>query len=147
MQTIHRLYIVSKLCNIPSHKGNWAAWLLFPSWIVSTKSSDFKWWRHQMETFSALLVICAGIHRSVTRSFNIFFDLHLNKRLSKQWWGWWFETTSRPLWCHSNDSMTLTHPKIDLNLMNEQHRKILNGINIGSRNFFKLSSLCVNRKK
>ena len=27
-----------------------------------------------------------------------FFDLRLNKRLSKQWWGWWFETPSRPLW-------------------------------------------------
>ena len=22
-----------------------------------------------------------------------FFDLRLNKRLSKQWWGWWFETS------------------------------------------------------
>ena len=27
----------------------------------------------------------------VTRSFDIFFDLRLNKRLSKQSWGWWFE--------------------------------------------------------
>ena len=40
--------------------------------------------------------------RPVTRSFNIFFDLRLNKRLSKQWWGWWFETPSRPLWRHCN---------------------------------------------
>ena len=32
--------------------------------------------------------------RPVTRSFDIFFDLHLNKRLSKQPWGWWFETPS-----------------------------------------------------
>ena len=28
--------------------------------------------------------------RPVTRSFDVFFDLHPNKRLSKQWWGWWF---------------------------------------------------------
>ena len=28
----------------------------------------------------------------VTRSFDVFFDLRLNKRLSKQLWGWWFET-------------------------------------------------------
>ena len=28
------------------------------------------------------------------------FDLCLNKRLSKQSWGWWFETPSRPLWRH-----------------------------------------------
>ena len=41
-------------------------------------------------------------HRPVTRRFGVFFDLHLNKRLSKQWWGWWFETPSRPLWRHCN---------------------------------------------
>ena len=40
--------------------------------------------------------------RSVTRSFDLFFDLRLNKRLSKQSWGWWFETQSRPLWRHCN---------------------------------------------
>ena len=30
--------------------------------------------------------------RPVTRSFDVFFDLRLNKRLSKQSWRWWFET-------------------------------------------------------
>ena len=39
---------------------------------------------------------------NATCSFDVFFDLHLNKRLSKQSWGWWFETLSRPLWCHCN---------------------------------------------
>ena len=38
--------------------------------------------------------------RRVTRSFDVFFDLRLNKRLSKQSLGWWFETLSRPLWRH-----------------------------------------------
>ena len=61
------------------------------------------WWRHQMETFSALLALCAGnspvpgefpAQRPVTRSFDVFFDLCLHKRLSKQTWGWWFETSS-----------------------------------------------------
>ena len=33
--------------------------------------------------------------RPVTRSFDVFFDLCLNKWLSKQSWGWWFETLSR----------------------------------------------------
>ena len=65
------------------------------------------WWRHQMETFSALLGICAGnspvsgefpAQRPVTRSFDIFFDLRLNKSLSKQSWSWWFEMLSCPLW-------------------------------------------------
>ena len=36
--------------------------------------------------------------RPVTRSFDVFFDLRLNKRLSKQPWGWWFETRSWSLW-------------------------------------------------
>ena len=30
--------------------------------------------------------------RPVTRSFDVFFDLCQIKRLSKQWWGWWFES-------------------------------------------------------
>ena len=64
-----------------------------------------------METFSALLAICAGnspvpgefpAQRPVTRSFDAFFDLRLNRQLCKQSWGWWFETPSRPLWRHSN---------------------------------------------
>ena len=51
------------------------------------------WWRHQMETFSALLAICAenspvpgefSAKRPVTLSFDVFFDLRPNKRLSKR---------------------------------------------------------------
>ena len=41
--------------------------------------------------------------RPVTRSFGVFSDLRLNKRLSKQSWGWWFETPSSPLWRPCND--------------------------------------------
>ena len=75
-------------------------------------SSRERWWRHQMETFSALLAICAGnspvpgefpTQRPVTRSFDVFFDLCLNKWFSKQRWGWWFETLSRPLWRNRNE--------------------------------------------
>ena len=40
--------------------------------------------------------------RPVTRSSDVFFDLRLNKRLSKQPWGWWFETPSWSLWRHCN---------------------------------------------
>ena len=52
------------------------------------------WWRHQMETFSALLALCQWnppvtgefpSQRPVTRSFDVFFDLHLKKRLNKHW--------------------------------------------------------------
>ena len=40
--------------------------------------------------------------RPVTRSFDVFLNLRLNKRLSKQSWGWWFETLSCLLWRHRN---------------------------------------------
>ena len=43
--------------------------------------------------------------RPVTRSFYVFFDLRLNRRLSKQPWGWWFETPSWPLWRQCNVQM------------------------------------------
>ena len=39
------------------------------------------------------------------RSFDVFFHLRLNIRLSKQSWGWWFETPPRPLWRHCNGSI------------------------------------------
>ena len=71
-----------------------------------------------METFSALLAICAGnspvpsefhTQRPVARSFDVFFDLRLNKRLSKQSWGWWFETLSCPIWRNCNGSLQGCH--------------------------------------
>ena len=83
--------------------------------IISIQIADFEinvfdkhltWRRHQMKTFSASLALCAGnsqvtsefpSQRPVTWSFDVSFDLRLNKRLSKQSWGWWFETTSWPL--------------------------------------------------
>ena len=78
----------------------------------------FPWWRYQMETFSASLALCVGnspvtgdfpSQRPVTRSFHVFFDLCLNKRLSKQSGHRWFETPSRSLWRHSNgDGLVVT---------------------------------------
>ena len=73
----------------------------------------YTWWRHQMETFCALLALCAGnspvpgefpAQRPVARSFDVFLDLGLNKRLSKQSWIWWFEAPSCPLWRHCNET-------------------------------------------
>ena len=70
--------------------------LLALSVYFSTTQNVVAWWRHQMETFSALLALCAGSspvtgqfpsQKPVTRSLGVFFDLHLNKRLSKQSWG------------------------------------------------------------
>ena len=62
-------------------------------------------------TFSVLLELCAGnspvtgefpSQRPVTRIFDVFFDMRLNKRLVKQSWRWWFETPWRSLWRHCN---------------------------------------------
>ena len=84
---------------------------------ITYRSDTFAstWWRHQMETLSGLLAICVGnspvtgefpAQRPVTRSFDVFFDLRLNKWVSKQLRDWWFETPSRPLWRYCNESMT-----------------------------------------
>ena len=86
------------------------------------------WWRHQMETFSALLAICAGnspvpgefpTQRPVTRSFNVFFD----KRLSKQSWGWWFETLPCTLWRHCNDKSYCRSVTVDTQSANLRLRE------------------------
>ena len=86
-----------------------------------------------MEAFSALLAICAGnspvpgefpTQRPVTQSFEVFFDLHLNKQLSKQSWGWWLEMLSRPLWRHRNETK-YNHSKLTLMLnLFQKHKNI-----------------------
>ena len=43
--------------------------------------------------------------RPVTRSFDVFLDVRIIKRLSKHSWGWWFETLSHPLWRHRNGTL------------------------------------------
>ena len=86
--------------------------------VIGDSLFTWPWWRNQMDTLSALLAICArnspvtvefSAQRPVTRSFDVLFDLRLNKRLSKPWWGWWFETPSGPLWCHCNDQKIVIH--------------------------------------
>ena len=67
------------------------------------------------EFFSALLAPCEvnspvtaefPSQRAVARSFDVFFDLRLNKRLSKQWRCRGFETPSRSFWRHCNGIST-----------------------------------------
>ena len=94
--------------NAYTFSGNFAV----SRWHRSELKSMFTWWRHQMETLSALLALWAGnspvtrefpSQRPVTRSFDVFFDLCLNKRSSKQSRRWWFDTPSRSLWNHCNN--------------------------------------------
>ena len=69
----------------------------------------------KLKLFPALLAICAvnspvrsefPAQGPMTQSFDVFFDLRLNKRLSKQSWGWWSETPPRSLWRQCNENIT-----------------------------------------
>ena len=88
--------------------------------FVHVSYMKLSWWLHQMEIFSALLALCAGnslvtskfpAQRPVTRSFDIFFDLRLNKRLSKKSLGCWCETPSCSLWRHCNYGQCRSLPR------------------------------------
>ena len=92
-----------------------------------------------METFSALLALCAGnspvsgeflAQRTATRSFDVFFDLHLNKRLSKQSWGWWFQTLSSPLWRHCNEPLPTSPVKLTRHCLTRWISKLLGSFEI-----------------
>ena len=87
---------------------------------------SYTWWRDEMEASSALLALCAGnspvtgefpAQRQVTRSFDVFFDLRQNKRLSKQSRCWWFETPLRLLWCHCNVALMCFYLQTTVNCL------------------------------
>ena len=92
-----------------------------------------------MEAFSALLDFCEGnspvtgkfpLQTPVTRSFDVFFDLRLNKRLDKQWRRRWLETPSRSLWYHRNEFGVQLCPNSH-NKHNEScHLSAIAGVNI-----------------
>ena len=94
-----------------SSRCQWVNYDYFTVRYSTSKELCTSWWSHQMETFSALLALCVGnslvtgefpSQRPVTQSFDVFFDLCLNKCLSKQSWGWWFEMPSCSWWCYCN---------------------------------------------
>ena len=87
--------------------------ILFQCWLyeICLDGRCFVWRRkHTRYIFRIAGHLCGELtgHRWIPRikandaELWCFFDLRLNKRLSKQSWGWWFETPSRPLWRHSN---------------------------------------------
>ena len=122
---VHRSQRESNIRPFPCHGVIiwWKCIFIGPSMVGAEETNDYhiygitqNWpdprWRHQMETFSSLLALCVGnspvtsefpSQRPVTRNFDVFFDLCLNKRLSKQSRRRWFETSSRSLWRHCND--------------------------------------------
>ena len=73
--------------------------------VIMQNHGDIINWKH----FSRYWPFVRAIHRPpVTHPHQgqwrraLMFDLRLNKRLSKQSWGWWFETPSPSLWRHCN---------------------------------------------
>ena len=88
------------------------------------------WWRHQMETFSALLALCAGNspvpvnspHEGQWRGALMFSLIYVWINYGvKQPWGWWFETrrtklASRPSE-YDNSRFLVSHTT------NHRHRK------------------------
>ena len=93
-------------------------WTVYLACKIFMQHDDVIKWKHFPRYWSFL----RGIHRPitgdfpaqrpVTRSFDVFFDLRLNKRLSKQRWGWWFETQSRPVLRHCNEVLAITSTSI-----------------------------------
>ena len=92
--------------------------------------SSMKYWLYMMTSSNGNIFRVTGplcgeftgpgefpTQRPVTRSFDVFFDLRLNKRLSKHSWGWWFETLSWSLWRHHNDERILTHLRLTKGLL------------------------------
>ena len=84
----------------------------FPFHISGCYHDDVIKW----EQFPRYWPFLQGIHRWPHKgqwrgAFDVFFDLRLNKLLSKQSWGWWFETQSRSLWRHRNDHFQIHTPR------------------------------------
>ena len=102
-------YVLSVSCQGPGNLDDilgrkiWLASIVVHLWNMMTSSNG--------NIFRVTGPLCGKFtgpgefptQRPVTRSFDVFFDLGLNKRLNKHSWGWWFETLSWSLWRHHND--------------------------------------------
>ena len=108
LHSLHSYFITEKL----HHMTPPLVFFIACSLVTPALSGSYcsTWWRHQMETFSALLTLCARnsrdtgefpAQRPVRQSFDVFFDPRLTKPLNKQSWGWCFVTPSPSLWRHS----------------------------------------------
>ena len=99
-----RFYVISFLCKVPL-----SMYCHLDSLYTATIWVD---WTHDDVIFRVTAHLCGNspvtgefpTQRPVTRSVDVFFDLCLNKRLSKQSWGWRFVTLWRELWRHRNES-------------------------------------------
>ena len=72
--------------------------LILYSMMTSSNGNIFRVTGQALCAGNSPVPVNSTAHRPVTRSFDVFFDLRLNKRLSKQPWGWWFDTPSWSFW-------------------------------------------------
>ena len=86
---------------LPSKPGNFNCSVDYIASMFPLFHDDVIKWKY----FPRYWPFVRGIHRS----FDVFFDIRPNKRLSEHWWCWWFETPSRPLWRHCNVLGYLLH--------------------------------------
>ena len=103
IRRLNTLGILTKVANILQTFSNALSsekTFVFEFMMTSSNGNVFRVTGHLCGEFTGHQWIPA--QRPVTRSFDVFFDLRLNKLLSKQSWGWCLETLSRPLWRHSN---------------------------------------------
>ena len=107
-------------CQMDTDNSAWSVLLIFfgekgpCERTAPSLATTLRWWALAMMTSWNGNIFCVtGLlrgeftgprwipaQRPVTWSFDVFFDLCLNRRLSKQSCGWWFETLSRLLWRH-----------------------------------------------
>ena len=110
MELSYFLYYCIRLMGGSDYEG-----VLWPCFCVQLNKGSLRWDWYMMTSWNGNIFRVTGplcgeftgpgeflTQRPVTRRFDVFFDLHLNKRLSKQPWGWWFETPSWSLWRHRN---------------------------------------------
>ena len=93
----------------------WASWVRRLS-LINNASLLVLWkWSNMMTSSNGNIFRSTGplceeftghrwipLTKASDAEFDVFFDLHLNKQLSKQLWGWWFEMPSCSLWRHFN---------------------------------------------
>ena len=80
---------------------------------LSWHDDVIKWWHFPCHCPSVWELHRSGIFSSkdpVKQSFDVFFDLRLNKRLSKKSRRRWLETPSHLLWRHCNELMQWRYP-------------------------------------
>ena len=80
--------------------------------VIVTNHDDVIKWKYS-PCYLPFVTSELSSQRPVMRNFDVFFDLRLNKRLSKQWRRRWFEMSLRSIWRHGYERMNIcTHDHV-----------------------------------